>query len=419
MIDNKSVEIMAPAGSFESLMAAIKAGADSVYFGVGKLNMRARSAKNFQLEDLAKITEICKKHHIKSYLALNTILYDYELDDMRFLCKSALDAEVTAIIASDIAVIQYAREIGIEVHLSTQLNISNVTEVRFYSQFADVMVLARELTVEQVRHIVNTIEKEEIRGPKGELVQIELFVHGALCVSVSGKCYMSLANTGHSANRGDCFQTCRRSYRVIDETTDEELVIDNKYVMSPRDLCTIRFVDQLVATGASVFKIEGRGRREEYVYRVTKAYKDAVAHVQMGTFDHDKAVEWEQQLEKVFNRGFWHGGYYMGRHWDEWSASYGSRATQQKVYLGYVKHYFRKAGVAEFLIETGDVNVGDALMITGPTTGIVEATVESIYVNDAPAESAQKGDAPTLKMSEKVRRNDKLYKVIDRKDYQG
>ncbi len=419
MIDNKSVEIMSPAGSFESLMAAIKAGADSVYFGVGKLNMRARSAKNFQLEDLAKITEICKKHHIKSYLALNTILYDYELDDMRSLCKSALETGVTAIIASDIAVIQYAREIGIEVHLSTQLNISNVAEVRFYSQFADVIVLARELTVEQVRHIVDTIQNENIRGPKGELVQIELFVHGALCVSVSGKCYMSLANTGHSANRGDCFQTCRRSYRVIDETTDEELVIDNKYVMSPRDLCTIRFVDQLVATGASVFKIEGRGRREEYVYRVTKAYKEAVAHVQNGTFDHEKAVEWEQQLEKVFNRGFWHGGYYMGRHWDEWSASYGSRATQQKVYLGYVKHYFSKAGVAEFLIETGDVNIGDALMITGPTTGIVEATVESIFVNDAPAESAQKGDAPTLKMTEKVRRNDKLYKVINRKDFQG
>ncbi|MBN2412033.1 U32 family peptidase [candidate division KSB1 bacterium] len=409
---------MSPAGSYESLMAAIKAGTNAVYFGVGKLNMRARAAKNFQTEDLKKISRICSRNHVRCYLTLNTILYDDEIAEMQSICEAATDAGISAVIASDIAAINYARKIGLEVHISTQANVSNLESVKFYAGYADVIVLARELTIEQVKSICSEIKRQEIRGPGGNPLQVELFVHGALCVSISGKCYMSESLTGHSANRGNCLQTCRRSYKVIDDVTGDELAIDNEYVMSPKDLCTIGFIDQLIESGATVFKIEGRGRREDYVYRVTRAYREAIDSYFTGTFSKEKAKQWEAELSKVFNRGFWHGGYYMGRHIDDWSKSYGSRATKQKVYAGYVKNYFPKAGIAEFVIENGEVKTGDKLMVTGVTTGFVETTADSIFVNDVPADLAVKGDFATIPVTEKVRRNDKLYLIIDRVDFQ-
>jgi len=409
---------MSPAGSFESLRAAIKAGTNAVYYGVGKMNMRARAAKNFQLNDLEEISNICSRHHVRSYLALNTILYDDEIAEMQSLCNAAKNAGISAVIASDIAAINYARAIGLEVHISTQANVSNIDAVRFYANYADVIVLARELKIEQIKSICDEIKRQGIKGPNGNLVQIELFIHGALCISISGKCYMSQSLTGHSANRGDCFQTCRRGYKVVDDATGDELVIDNEYVMSPKDLCTIGFIDKLIESGATVFKIEGRGRREDYVFRVTRAYREAINSYFAGTYSQEKAKEWERELEKVFNRGFWHGGYYMGRHINEWSKSYGSRATKQKVYSGVVKNYFPKARVAEFVIENGEVKIGDTIMVTGVTTGFVETKVDSIFVRDVPADKAVKGDNATIPVAEKIRRNDKLYLIIDRVDYQ-
>jgi len=416
-LQNK-IELMSPAGSYESLMAAIKAGTNAVYFGVGKLNMRARSAKNFQIDDLPTIARICSHDQISCYLALNSILYDDEIAEMQNLCDAAKDAGVSAVIASDISAINYASSIGLEVHISTQLNVSNLEAVKFYARYADVIVLARELKIGQIKSICDEIKRQDIRGPGGNLVRIELFIHGALCVSISGKCYMSDSLTGHSANRGECLQTCRRSYKVVDDVTGDELLIDNQYVMSPKDLCTIRFVDKLIECGATVFKIEGRGRREDYVYRVTRAYRQAIDSYYAGTFSAEITQQWEEELAKVFNRGFWHGGYYMGRHINDWSKSYGSRAKKQKVYAGYVKNYFSKARVAEFVIENGEVKIGDELMITGVTTGFVEITTESMYVNDVPADSAAKGDFVTIPVGEKVRRNDKLYLIIDRVDFQ-
>lgn len=409
-------EIMAPAGSYAALMAAIKAGCDSVYFGIQQLNMRARSSANFTLEDLERIVRICKTNSIKSYLAINTILYDNDLPLMRSICDKAKEVGVTAVIVADIAAMKYARSVGLEVHSSTQLNISNIEEVKFFAQFTDVIVLARELTLQQIKGIIRQIKEKDIRGPSGRLIEIEVFIHGALCVSISGKCYMSLATRNCSANRGACLQTCRAKYRIIDEDSGTELVIDNNYVMSPRDLCTIRFIDKLINAGISVFKIEGRGRSPDYVYKVVRAYREAVEAVEKGTYSEDKVKKWEAELKTVFNRGFWHGGYYLGKKLGEWAGAYGSQATERKELVGVAEHYFSKKQVGQFLLKSGELKVGDKLIITGPTTGVVVSKVKSMLVNDKKREKANKGDVITVPIAEKVRKNDKLYVVKDAKD---
>ncbi len=405
------VEIMAPAGSFESLQAAINAGADSIYFGVEQLNMRARAASNFTLQDLPEIVRRCSR--IKTYLTLNTILYDHDLVLMKRLCQKAKEIGITAIIASDFAVMQYARSIGLEVHLSTQANVSNIESVRFFSSFADTIVLARELTLSQIRDITARIRKEKITGPCGNLVKIEVFVHGALCVAISGKCYMSIATYNASANRGACLQNCRRSYKVIDEETGDELRVDNHYIMSPKDLCTIGMVDKLIGAGVSVFKIEGRGKGPEYVHHTVKAYKEAAEAVLNNTYTEHKVSEWTKSLESVYNRGFWENGYYMGKKLGEWSGSYGSKTTKQKVYIGHAVNYYQKNGVGLFLLEAGDLKVKDSLMVTGPTTGVFEFILSSIYVGDRPQEKASKGQKVTFPVPSKVRINDKLFVMKD------
>ncbi len=410
---------MSPVGSYESLHAAINAGADAVYFGVEQLNMRSRSAKKFTLDDLKHIADVCEKNDVKSYLALNTIVYDDELPLMREICNAAKSAGLSAVIATDIAAIAYARSIGLNVHISTQANVSNIEAVAFYAHFADVLVLARELTLEQIQRINEQILARKITGPSGEPVRIELFVHGAMCVSVSGKCYMSLATTNHSANRGECLQNCRKRYRVIDETTHEELIIDNKFVMSPKDLCTIGFVDKLIEAGATVFKIEGRGRSSDYVFHTTRAYREAIDSYFDKSYTPDKIKAWTSELENVFNRGFWHGGYYLGAKLGEWSGAYGSVAKKQKTYSGYAVNYFVKSGIAEFIIENADVKVGDTIAVTGPTTGYEERVVKSLFVNDRPRESATKGDDVTIPFDVRVRRNDKLYVIHDRTTWQS
>lgn len=410
---------MAPVGSYESLMAAIKARADSVYFGIEQLNMRARSADNFSTKDLKKIAKICQKHNVKSYLTLNTIIYDEDMPLMKKICTAAKEARVTAIICMDIAALSYAHSIGLEVHMSTQANISNIEAVRFYAQFADVVVLARELTLKQIKKIVDEIKKQNITGPSGNLIQAEIFIHGALCVSISGKCYMSLATYNYSANRGACLQNCRRAYRVIDEETGDELKIENKYVMSPKDLCTIAFLDKILETGVSVLKIEGRGRSPEYVYATVKAYREAADSYFSGTYTQEKIDAWIKELEKVFNRGFWHGGYYLGKKLGEWSGVYGSKATLEKKYLGTAKNYFSKVNVGEFELETGELNVGDEILITGPTTGAVQTKVESIFIDknskSVGVRNAKKGTKVTIPVPEKIRENDKLYILVKAK----
>ncbi len=407
-------ELMSPVGSYESLAAAIKAGADSIYFGVQHLNMRARSANNFTLEDLKKITEICKNNKIRSYLTVNTILYDNDLELMKKIIDAAKESRISAIIASDIAAIQYANKIGIEVHISTQANVSNIESVKFYSKYADVIVLARELTLNQIKHISNEIKKQNITGPKGNLVQIELFIHGAMCVSIAGKCYMSLAQYNHSANRGACLQACRRSYKITDEETGDELTIDNQYVMSPKDLCTIEHIDKIIKAGVTVLKIEGRGRKADYVFTVTKCYKEALQSYQDNTFTKEKTEQWIKQLESVFNRGFWHGGYYLGNKLGEWSNKYGSKATKEKTYIGHATNYYTKNKVALFQLESHNLKIGDKILITGPTTGVIESEVEEIYINDKPSKQATKGQEVTFTVPEKVRKNDKLFLVVDR-----
>ncbi len=407
-----SIEIMAPAGSFASMRAALNAGCDSVYFGVAQLNMRARSANNFVLDDLEKISEICKKKNVKTYLTVNTILYNHDINLMKKICDEAKKHHITAIIASDVAAIQYANSIDLTVHISTQANVTNIETVKFYSQYADVMVLARELTLDQIKDIISQVKKEKILGPKGELVRIEVFAHGALCVAISGKCYMSLATNHASANRGACVQNCRRSYRVVDDETGEELKIDNKYIMSPKDLCTIPFLDQLLDVGVSVLKIEGRGRSPEYVSTVVRVYKEGVEAYLNKTFTKEKTKEWVKQLETVYNRGFWHGGYYMGKQLGEWSGVYGSQATQQKVSLGKVKHYYKKAKIAEVIVETGTVEENEPILVIGPTTGVVETNVLSIYKDEVPVKKAEKGDLVTVPIPEIVRENDQVFKVI-------
>ena len=405
------IEIMAPAGSWESLTSAIHAGADSVYFGIEKLNMRSKSSSNFTTEDLRTIVNICRENNVKSYLTVNTILYDNDLDLMREIIDVAKESEVSAIIAADVAALMYANSIGVEVHLSTQLNISNVEALKFYAQFADVVVLARELNMNQVAGIYQSIETDHILGTSGKPVRIEMFCHGALCMAVSGKCYLSLHEKNLSANRGACNQICRREYTVKDKDSEIELEIDNDYIMSPKDLKTIGFVDEMLRAGVRVFKIEGRARGAEYVKAVVSCYKEAIESCLNGTFSDVKVDDWNQRLSKVFNRGFWNG-YYLGQRLGEWSSTYGSAATHKKIYVGKVTNYFSKIGVAEFLLEAQSLSVGDEILITGDTTGAYEDTVTEIRVKLKPVDNVDKGTYFSLKTNELIRRNDKLFKIV-------
>ena len=401
---------MAPVGSREALAAALKAGADSIYFGIEALNMRAHSASRFTIDDLHDIVRQCSAQGVKSYLTVNTIIYDQDIELMRRICDAAKAAGISAVIASDVAVMGYCNRIGQEVHLSTQLNISNCEALRFYARFADVVVLARELNLEQVAHISECIEREHICGPSGEPLRIEMFCHGALCMAVSGKCYLSLDNLGRSANRGECMQVCRRSYTVTDRETGVELDVDNKYIMSPKDLKTIGFIDRMMAAGVRVFKIEGRARSAEYVYTVVRCYKEAVEAVQQGTFSEEKVAGWNTRLATVFNRGFW-DGYYLGQRLGEWSKVYGSSATEKKQYVGKGMKYFSRLGVGEFYIEAGEFGVGDKLLIVGPTTGALYVEATDIHGDNGPVERARKGMRVAIPVPEKVRPSDKLYLI--------
>lgn len=406
------LELMSPAGSFESLMAAIKAGCNSVYFGIEQLNMRARSSINFTLDDLKEIAQIAKENKIKTYITLNTILYDHDLRLMREIVDAAKEHGIDAVIASDHAVLNYCRKIGMTAHISTQCNITNIESVEFYSAFADVMVLSRELSLKQVADIVREIERREITGPNGNLVRIEIFGHGALCMAVSGKCYLSLHSHNASANRGACIQNCRRSYIVIDKEEGYELEIDNEYIMSAKDLCTIDFLDKIIDAGVSVLKIEGRGRSADYVYVTTQCYREAIDSIYEGTYTDEKINDWKQRLSTVFNRGFW-DGYYLGRKMGEWSKEHGSSATKKKIYLGVGRKYFDKIQVGEFMMETHSLKKGDEIIITGPKTGIIKTKVEEIRMNDKPVEEVKKGDVFSIKVPEKIRPSDKLYKWVD------
>ena len=405
-------EIMAPVGSRDSLSAAIQAGANSIYFGIEHLNMRAHSASAFSINDLREIADICDKHSIKSYLTVNTIIYEDDIDMMHTIIDAAKESGISAVIASDVAVMQYCNKVGVEVHLSTQLNISNSEALKFYAQFADVVVLARELKMEQVAAIHKIIIDENICGPKGELIRIEMFCHGALCMAISGKCYLSLHQLGRSANRGECMQICRRGYIVKDRESDIELEVDNKYIMSPKDLKTIRFMDRMIESGVRVFKIEGRARSAEYVSTVVGCYNEALEAYLAGDFSEEKKDGWDERLKTVFNRGFW-DGYYQGQKLGEWSNIYGSQATERKVYIGKAIKHFSKLGVGEFHIEAGEVNAGDKILITGPTTGAVYLTLEDPRVELNSVEKIRKGDRVSFKVPMKVRPSDKLYKIVE------
>lgn len=404
-------EIMAPVGSHESLAAAIQAGAGSVYFGIEKLNMRAHSASTFTVNDLREIAETCNSRGIKTYLTVNTIIYGEDIPLMREIVDAAKAAGISAVIASDVAVMTYCNSIGQEVHLSTQLNISNIEALKFYAQFADVVVLARELNLDQVADIYRQIEEQHICGPSGEQIRIEMFCHGALCMAISGKCYLSLQNANRSANRGECVQICRRSYRVTDVETGNELEIDNKYIMSPKDLKTVRFIDRMMKSGVRVFKIEGRARGPEYVYTVVKCYREAIQSVLDGTFTEEKKDDWDSRLATVFNRGFW-DGYYQGQTFGEWNKNYGSAATERKVYCAKGIKYFSKLGVAEFQVEASEFSVGDKLLITGPTTGVIYLDCAEIRYDLKPVDTALKGQRVSIPVPEKVRPSDKLFKIV-------
>ncbi|MBF6597324.1 MAG: U32 family peptidase [Fermentimonas sp.] len=408
----QNYEIMSPAGSYESLMAAIQGGADSIYFGIEGLNMRSKSSNNFTIDDLHKIVAICKESNIKSYLTVNTIIYNNDMALMRKVVDAAKEANLSAIIAADVAVLVYARSIGVEVHLSTQLNITNTESLKFYAQYADVVVLARELNLDQVATIHKDIVEQQIKGPKGELVQIEMFAHGALCMAVSGKCYLSLHEKDLSANRGACNQICRRGYIVKDKTSDIELEIDNEYIMSPKDLKTIHFMNKMLDAGVRVFKIEGRARGPEYVRLVTTCYREAIESYCDDTFTQEKIDVWNEKLSTVFNRGFW-DGYYLGQRLGEWTHRYGSGATKRKVYVGKAIKHFGNLGVTEFLIETQSVKAGDELLVTGPTTGALFITADDIRVDMQTTQEAVKGDFFSIKTNEKIRPNDQLYKMVD------
>ena len=408
---NNKIELMAPAGNFESLQAALDNGADSVYFGVEQLNMRARASINFTLDDLPEISMRCKSMDVRTYLTLNTIIYDHDLSIVKTLLKKAKEADISAVIAMDQAVIAMARQEGMEVHISTQINITNIETVKFYAMFADTIVLSRELSLRQVKKITEQIEKEEIKGPSGRLLEIEIFGHGALCMAVSGKCYMSLHSHNSSANRGACKQNCRKKYTVIDQETGFEMELDNEYIMSPKDLCTIDFLDQVADAGIKVLKIEGRGRAPEYVAKVIRCYRQAIDSIAEGTYDKEKVIDWMLELEKVYNRGFWNG-YYLGQKLGEWSKGSGSHATQKKVYIGKGIHFFPKAGIGEFKLEAFDLKVGDQILITGPTTGAKELSVKEMFVNDKKGDSASRGDSITLPLEFRIRPSDKLYKIV-------
>jgi putative protease len=411
----KDIEIMSPVGSYEMLAAAFQGGADSVYFGIGNLNMRSKSSKNFTIDDLKTIAAMCNERGVKTYITLNTVVYDKELDDMRRIVDAAKANGITAIIASDISVIQYAYSQGVEVHISTQSNVTNIEAVKFFAHFADVMVTARELNLRQVKEIVDTIERENIRGPKGDLVRIELFAHGALCMAVSGKCYLSLDLLNSSANRGACLQPCRRPYRVTDKDGGLEMKIDNEYIMSPEDLKTVDFLDKILYAGVRVLKIEGRGRNPEYVKKVTAIYREAVNAYFEGEFSRENIEKWNAGLASVYNRGFW-DGYYLGRKLGEWTKQYGSRATKKKIYVGKVTNYFKKLNVAEVTMETRELEQGDEIYVIGPTTGVYEDVLKEMRLNYGPVAKVEKGDVFSFKTNDVLRRNDKVYKVVTVED---
>jgi len=406
------IEIMAPVGSYEALMAAIQGGANAVYFGIGKLNMRSRSSKNFTLDDLQKISEISKKNNLRTYITLNTVIYDNEIGEVHKIVNAAKENEISAIIASDPSVYQYAVNMGVVVHMSTQANITNIEAVKYYSEFADVIVTARELSLDQVGIISKAIEEQNITGPSGKRVKIEVFAHGALCMAVSGKCYLSLDNMNSSANRGACYQVCRRPYKVFDNEGEIELEVDNEYIMSPKDLKTIDFIDKILHAGVTVLKIEGRGRGPEYVKTVTRCYREAVNEFFEGNFNQNNINKWNSELKTVYNRGFW-GGYYLGKKMGEWSKSYGSQATKRKVYVGKITNYFTKLKVAEVKIEANELNVNDEIHIIGPTTGVVEGKVKEIRLDLEPINIAQKGDLCSIPVDTFLRRSDKLYKIFE------
>jgi U32 family peptidase len=407
------VELMAPAGNFESLNAAIKAGANSVYFGIKGLNMRSLGARNFEISDLKKISEICKENNVKTYLTLNTIIYDNDFDLMKNIINNAKKANINAIIAMDFSVFNYCQEIKMEVHTSTQANVSNIEAVKFFSKFADTIVLARELSLEQIKYICNEIKKQKIKGPNGKLVKIEVFIHGALCVAISGKCYMSLASYNKSANRGECLQVCRRKYRVFDDETNNELVIDNNYVMSPKDLCTIKILDKIIESGVSVLKIEGRGRSMDYVYETVKVYREAIDAYYENKFSEKKLKKWEERLNSVFNRGFWHGGYYLNDKVGEWSNTYGSKSTKKKIYIGDVLNYYSNKKIADIDIKSEEINIDDEILIIGNTT-YVKSIIKSIHSDKGEEKKAIKGLIVSINVSERVRKNDKVYVLKNR-----
>jgi len=405
---NKKIEILAPAGDFSCLHAAIKAKADSVYFGIENLNMRSRSTNNFKIEDLKEISKLCQEHKIRTYLTLNTIVYDEDFEKIKEICREAKKSQIDAIIACDFAVIQYAHSIGLNVNISTQANVCNIEAVKFFSRYATAVVLARELKLEQITSICEAIEKEKVCGPTGELVKVEIFIHGALCVAISGKCYMSLAQYNKSANRGECLQACRRKYRVMEEETQKELVIDNNYIMSPKDLCTISVFDHILKSGVSILKIEGRARSAEYVDTVVTIYREAMKAVQENTYTKEKIDQWIKTLEAVFNRGFWHGGYYLGEDLEQWSQTYGSKATKKKKYVGKATNYFSKIKVAEVLIQAHQLKVGDEVVIIGDKTGVVKSIITHLKA-DKDIKIANKNDLISFPLGEKIRKNDKLY----------
>lgn len=412
MTNNGKIELMAPAGDFTAMQAALDNGADSIYFGVEQLNMRARASMNFTIDDLPEISRRCSEKGVRTYLTLNTIIYDHDLSIIKTLLDKAKAANLTAVIAMDQAVISYARQIGLEVHISTQINITNIETVKFYALFADTMVMSRELSITQIKKICDQIIKDDVRGPSGNLVEIEIFGHGALCMAVSGKCYLSLHSANSSANRGACKQNCRKKYTVIDQETGFEIELDNEYMMSPKDLCTISFLDQIIDSGVKVLKIEGRGRAPEYVATVVKAYREAIDAIAEKTFSQEKVTEWMSRLETVYNRGFW-SGYYLGQELGEWSDNSGSSATQKKVYIGKGRHFYPKSNIAEFLIEAYDLTVGDKVLIQGPTTGSQEMIVETMQVDEKPeANKASKSDVITFKTDFRVRPSDRLYKIV-------
>lgn len=413
-IIKQDIEIMAPAGSYESLMAAIQGGAGSVYFGVEQLNMRAKSSNNFTIADLAEIVSICNQHGVKSYLTVNIVVYDKDIEKMRDIIDAAKTYGVSAIIAADMAAVVYARSVGVEVHVSTQANVSNIEALRYWAQYADVVVLARELTLIQVRGIYDAIHRDQITGPSGQLVRIEMFVHGALCMAISSKCYLSLHERNASANRGACQQICRKAYTVTEKDSGHQLEIDNEYIMSPKDLCTVSFLNEVLEAGCVVLKIEGRARSPEYVKKVVSVYKTATEAFLAGEFSEEKGNQWKSELETVFNRGFW-DGYYLGQRLGEWSANYGSKATVRKAYVAKVVNYFPRLGVAELLVEAGNLAVGQEFIITGPSTGVVEGTVSEIRIDFVEMQDAVKGSIMSMPVPSRVRKGDKLYKMLDAK----